>query len=143
MKSDKDLYTELKPEEIWKVYRNVEALFRGGGNQGSPRLYGSKGVRARDFKIFFDHRENLEMVLPDKTKGLSFADSIERLENLPVRGTVWCLPKGTKLPKGLVINYKDLDHPLVNVEYKMTVLELMAKLKQLAILMEKTEVTIR
>ena len=88
MKSDKDLYTELKPEEIWRVYSHVDALFRGGGNQSSPRLCGHKGVRARDFNIFFDHQENLEMVLPDKTKGLSFSDSIARLKNIPVRGTV-------------------------------------------------------
>ncbi|MCE2029063.1 hypothetical protein [Sessilibacter corallicola] len=38
---------------------------------------------------------------------------------------------------------EELDHPLVNVEYKMSVLDLMAKLKVLASMMTKTEVKIR
>ena len=38
---------------------------------------------------------------------------------------------------------EELDHPLVNVEYKMSVLDLMAKLKVLASMMTKTEVKIQ
>ncbi len=143
MKSDKDLYTQVKPEDIWKVYSSLDALFRGGGNQSSPRFYGPKGVRASDFNIIIDPIEKMEMVLPDRTKGLSFSDSVERLQGIPIKGVVWRLPKGTELPKGLVIHYKTKDHPLINVEYKMSVLDLMAKLKQLASLMTKTEFKIR
>lgn len=143
MKSDKDLYTQIRPEELWKIYSNLDALFRGGGNNNSARLFGPKGIRASDFRIINDAEEQMEMVLPDRTKGLSFSSSIERLQGIPIKDTVWKLPKGTQLPKGLVVNYKTKDHPLINVEYKMSVLDLMAKRKVLASIMEKTEVTIR
>ncbi len=143
MKSDKDLYTQVMPADLWKVYSSLDALFRGGGNASSSRLFGPKGVRASDFYIVNDAEEQMEMVLPDKTKGLSFSSSIERLQGIPIKGTVWKLPKGTQLPKGLVVNYKTKDHPLINVEYKMSVLDLMAKLKVLASMLTKTEVKIR
>ncbi len=143
MQSDKDLYTQILPEELWKVYSSLDALFRGGGNSSSPRLLGPKGVRASDFHIVADPIERMEMVLPDTTKGLSFSDSIERLQGIPIKGTIWKLPKGSELPKGLVVNYKTKDHPLINVEYKMSVFDLMAKLKQLSAMMTKTEVKIR
>lgn len=85
----------------------------------------------------------MEMVLPDVTKGLSFSDSVERLQGIPIKGAVWKLPKGSELPKGLIVNYKSKDHPLINVEYKMSVFDLMAKLRLLASMMTKTEVKIR
>lgn len=143
MKSDKDLYTQVNPEDIWTVYSSLDALFRGGGNQSTPRLYGPKGVRASDFNIMIDPIEKMEMVLPNITKGLSFSDSVERLQGIPIKGVIWRLPKGADLPKGLIINYKKKDHPLINVEYKMSVLDLMVKLKQLASLMIKTEFRVR
>lgn len=143
MKSDKDLYTQIMPNELWKIYSSLDALFRGGGNSSSPRLFGPKGVRASDFHIATDSIEKIEMVLPDKTKGLSFSDSVERLQGIPIKGLVWKLPKGSELPKGLVVNYKTKNHPLINVEYKMSIFDLMAKLKLLALMMTKTEVKIR
>jgi hypothetical protein len=143
MRSDKDLYTQLKPEEVWQVYRDVEAIFKGGGSSTSAKMFGQQGVRAKDFTIIYDPIEQMEMVHPDRTKGLSFSDSIDRLKNLPIRGVVWKLSKGKMLPKGLIINYQAKNHPLINVEYRMSVLDLMVKLKQLADLMEKTEVTIK
>jgi hypothetical protein len=56
---------------------------------------------------------------------------------------VWRLPKGKLLPKGLGINYFTKDHPLINVEYRMSVMDLMLKLKLLADMMERTEVIIK
>lgn len=76
------------------------------------------------------------MVHPDKTKGLSFADSIQTLASKKIEGWVWIIPKGTKLPEGLIFNVKDYDHPLLNVSYVMSVLEMTVKLTQLASLME-------
>jgi hypothetical protein len=143
MISDKDLYTQIRPEEVWQVYRDVEAIFKGGGSSTSAKMHGQQGIRAKDFTIIYDPLEQMEMVCPDRTKGLSFSDSIDRLKHLPIRGVVWRLPKGRMLPKGLVINYQTRDHPLINVEYRMSVMDLMVKLKQLADLMERTEVTIK
>lgn len=143
MISDKDLYTQIRPEDVWQVYRDVDAIFKGGGSSTSAKMYGQQGIRAKDFTIIYDPIEQMEMVHPDRTKGLSFSDSIDRLKRLPIRGVVWRLPKGRRLPRGLVINYQTREHPLINVEYRMSVMDLMVKLKQLADLMEKTEVIIK
>lgn len=75
MESKEDLYTTIQPEDVWKVYQNIEALFRSGGNRAEPKLVGPKGVRARDFHITYDDDDAcIEVVLPNKTKGLSFSD---------------------------------------------------------------------
>src|SRR5579872_4873081 len=87
--------------------------------------------------------KKMEMVLPDPHKGLSFADSIERLRAIPIRGVVWKLPKGKILPSGLLINYRTKDHPLINVARRMSDMDLMLKLKALSEMMERTEVTIK
>jgi hypothetical protein len=46
------------------------------------------------------------------------------------------------IPEDLVINYNSIDHPLVNVKKKMTVPELVKKLKELEKMMEYTGVKI-
>ncbi len=71
MTSDKDLYTQIAPNEVWQVYRDLAALFRGGGSATETRLIGQHGLRANDFTIIYDHVEKMEMVLPDPHKGLS------------------------------------------------------------------------
>ena len=58
----------------------------------------------------------------------------------PIPGRVWLLPRGSKLPEGLVINYKTIDHPLLNVSRKMTMSELIAKLKEVEAMMKDTGV---
>lgn len=143
MTSDKDLYTSLPPDEVWQVYSNVEALFRGGGSMTSAKLLHQHGPRANDFTIVYDTIEQMEMVIQASNKGLSFSDSVERLKQIPIRGVVWRLPKGKILPKGLIINYLTKDHPLINVEHRMSVMDLMLKLKALAEMMERTEVIIK
>lgn len=132
MKSKEDLYTTIKPEDVWKVYQNIECLFRGGGNRTDAKLIGPKGVRAQDFTIIYDDEERIDIVLPNIGRGLSFSDNIGRLERLGISGIVWKLPKDSIIPKGLIINYKTKDHPLINVEHKMSVVELEVKLKIIA-----------
>lgn len=143
MKSEDDLYTTLSPDEIWKVYWNIDFLFRGGGSRDNPNLIGTKGPRARDFDIRYDTEERIEMVFPNPRKGLSFSDNIPRLQSLGISGVVWKLPKNSIIPKGLVINYKTKDHPLINVQHKMSSLELEAKLKVIAQQMIPSEVRIK
>lgn len=85
------------------------------------------------------------MVYPNPTKGLSFSDSIKRLRSIPIKGVVWRLAKGTEIPKGLVINYKNnnTDHPLFNVGEPMSVTDLMLKLKYVSSKMEPTNERIK
>jgi len=47
-----------------------------------------------------------------------------------------------KLPEGLVINYKTIDHPLLNVPRKMKMSELIGKLKEVEAMMTDTGVKI-
>jgi hypothetical protein len=143
------MYIAIDGAGLWTVYAEDKAphgLYRGGGNASSPRIFkednGKGSVRPSDFKIVFDPATEKEMVFPDPTRGLSFSNSLQRLKDIPIRGKVWLLPRGKRLPEGLLINYKTIDHPLVNVAYKMSVQELVSKLKQLESLMEYTGVTI-
>lgn len=144
------MYITIDSEDIWKIYSGeiaAKGLYRGGGNTQSSKMYknenGQETVRPADFKIVFDKNENEDMVYPDPTKGLSFSSSLQRLEEIPIRGKVWLLPRDKALPNGLVINYKTIDHPLVNVKEKMSVKKLIEKLKELEQMMQCTGVTIR
>ncbi|VAW86532.1 hypothetical protein MNBD_GAMMA17-2272 [hydrothermal vent metagenome] len=145
VKIGNNLYTEISPDEIWKLYSHVNGLFSGGGNTSSSKLISPKGPRARDFDIRYDDDEKMEMVYPNTTKGLSFSDSIERLRNIPIKGVVWMLPKDAEIPKGLVINYKnkDTDHPLFNVGEPISVTDLILKLKYIASQMVSTKERIK
>jgi hypothetical protein len=143
------MYIQIDRDNIWEVYtaENAEAgLYRGGGSNASSKMYktenGEDSVRPADFKIVFDKDSGTYMVYPDPTKGLSFSNSLQRLKDLPIKGKVWRLPRDTVLPKDLVINYKTIDHPLVNVGIKMTMPELVGKLKELEGMMENTGVKI-
>ena len=120
-----------------------DGLFRGGGNAASAKLYKDGEVRPADFDIQYDRGLQANVVSPNNSKGLSFASNIVRLEALPIRGKVWRLPREVPLPEGLVMNYRDAEHPLLNVAVQMKVSDLIEKLKQLQALMEYTGVTVR
>jgi len=139
----RDKYTTIHPDELWQVYAQVQALFRGGGSGTSPKLVGTKGPSARHLDIVYDPVECIEIVVPNPTKGLSFADSVERLQRLNIGGVVWKLPRGSTLPKGLVFNYLELDHPLLNAAVRMSVVEFSAKALVLANQMVPTGIRIR
>lgn len=143
MHNKNDIYTTIAPSELWKIYEHLDSLFRGGGNSESPKLIRANGPRAADFTLIYDPIERCQVVIPDRMKGLSFSDSIERLERIPIPGRVWLLPKGTALPEGLCFNYKTLDHPLLNVSRRMSVVELTAKLTTVSSLLKRTDTTIK
>jgi hypothetical protein len=143
------MYIQIDRDDIWNVYTKesaVEGLYRGGGNAATARMYkgenGNETVRPADFKIIFDSSAGEYMVYPDITKGLSFSSSLQRLKDIPIKGKVWLLPRNTELPRDLVINYKTIDHPLVNVGKKMSVKDLVEKLKELEKSMKATGVKI-
>ncbi|WP_157582021.1 MULTISPECIES: hypothetical protein [Rhodanobacter] len=143
------MYIQIDRDDIWNVYTKesaAEGLYRGGGNAATARMYkdenGNETVRPADFKIIFDSSAGEYMVYPDITKGLSFSSSLQRLKDIPIKGKVWLLPRNAELPKDLVINYKTIDHPLLNVGKKMSVKDLVEKLKELEKSMKATGVKI-
>jgi hypothetical protein len=142
MQNQSNVYTTLGPSELWRVYNQLDGLFRGGGNSESPQLIRANGPRANDFAIIFDPVERCQIVIPDPSRGLSFSDSIERLKGIPIAGRVWLLPRGAMIPEGLVFNFKTKDHPLLNVSRRMTVVDLTAKLTAVAALLKPTDTTI-
>lgn len=151
LRTDEELsmYIQINRDDIWSVYakpKAPEGLFRGGGNKASPKMYktenGEESVRPADFNIQYDKDASEYMVYPDVTKGLSFSNSIQRLKDIPIQGKVWRLPRDAKLPNDLVINFKTIDHPLINVGKKMTVTTLISKLKELEKLMHYTGVNV-
>lgn len=122
-------YTVLTPNDLWKFYSSVVGIYRGGGNTQSPKLLRANGPRARDVTIVYDPDHEIDMVVPDSSKGLSFASNIEKLSKNPtISGHVWVLPKGESLPEGLVFNVKDYTHPLLNVSRRMSLSEFTEKL---------------
>ena len=135
-------FTTLSPDEVWKIYNNVNGIFRGGGGSNAPKLMRADGPRRTDLHIFTDLATRMEMVHPNSTMGLSFADSIEVLAKKKIEGWVWVIPKGRSLPEGLVFNVAALDHPLLNVGRVMSVLDMMARLTLLAEMMEPCNVKI-
>jgi len=60
--------------------------------------------------IRVDPDTGLETVYPNRTKGLSFADSIQTLAEKKLEGQVWVIPKGSDIRGDLVFNIKDSDH---------------------------------
>jgi hypothetical protein len=138
-----DKYTTIQPDELWHVYSDVAAIFRGGGGPTSPKLIGAKGPSARHLDIVYDSVECIELVVPNRAKGLSFSDSVERLQRLNIGGEVWMLPRGATLPRGLVFNYLEIDHPLLNAGVRMSVMEFSAKALVLAHQMVRTGIRIR
>lgn len=136
-------YTVLEPVELWQFYFGNAGLYRGGGSTSNPKLIRANGPRARDIKILYDAEQEIDMVIPDPTKGLSFANNIQKLSKNPtISGRVWMLPKGQTLPEGLIFNVKTKDHPLLNVGRRMSLAEFIEKLKVLSAKMVYTRVRI-
>ena len=134
------IYTSYSPEEIWQLYKDVGLVMRSGGNSKSPKLVKSTGVRPVDFKIIVG-TDGKEYVWPDKTKGLSFATTIERLPNRSGKGGyIWAIPSRAKVPVDLVFNVADRDptHIMLNVSRRMVMSEFIEKLQKLSTVMIRT-----
>lgn len=138
----KGQFTTIGPDEIWKIYNNLHGIFRGGGNSTSPKIVRADGPRRKDLDVRIDPNTGLEMFYPNSIKGLSFSDSIDALAKKSLEGQVWVIPKGSKIPGGLVFNIKDKDHPLLNVARPMSVLDLTALLTEAAALMKPCKIKI-
>ncbi|GAB2191808.1 hypothetical protein [Sessilibacter sp. MAH2] len=136
-------YTILGPDDLWKFYTGLSGVYRGGGNSSDSKILRSSGPRAKDVTVIYDPDHEIEMVIPNPSKGLSFASNIEKLSKNPIiSGHVWILPKGESLPEGLVFNVKDFAHPLLNVSRKMSLAEFSEKLRVLAGKLKPTRVKI-
>lgn len=136
-------YTVLRPEELWCFYAGVCGLYRGGGASQGPKLIRATGPRSRDVRIVYDPDQEIEVVIPDPTKGISFSDNVQKLSRDPViSGHVWVLPRSETLPEGLVFNVKDREHPLLNVYRRMSVVEFVEKLRVLSTKMRYANVKI-
>lgn len=136
-------YTVLKPEELWQFYSGNVGLYRGGGNTREPKLVRANGPRASDIVIVYDAEQEIDMVIPDPTRGISFSSNIQKLSKNPIiSGQVWLLPKGESLPEGLVFNVKVKDHPLLNVNRRMSLAEFIEKVMVLSSKMRNTGVRI-
>jgi hypothetical protein len=143
------MYIQIQRANVWQVYTEQiakDGLLRGGGNTSSAKMFksnnGEESVRPADFKIVFDPALGEHIVYPDVSKGLSFSSNLQRLRDIPIPGRVWLLPRDSELPDGLTINYKTIDHPLINVSRKMKMSDLVAKLKELEAMMKDTGVKI-
>lgn len=136
------MYTTLAPHEVWSAYTNGK-IFKGGGNSSEPKMVRQNRLRAADFDIETDAKTGVAWVLPNPRKGLSFSDSVQRLEQLKINGHIWEFPAPEELPDGLVINYKDKNHPLINVSRKMTEAMAIKLLVELGRKMRKTSYRIK
>lgn len=100
------------------------------------------GPRRTDLLIIIDPVTGQEMVHPNPSRGLSFANSVEMLSRKRIEGHVWKLPRGAMLPEGLVFNVREIDHPLLNVSRVLSVLDMTVRLTQLADMMVSCQVKI-
>jgi hypothetical protein len=143
IKIEDSKYTVLNPNQIWNFYSSQSGIYRGGGNTQDPKIVRANGPRTRDVTVIYDPEHEIEMVVPNSSKGLSFASNIEKLASNPViSGHVWVLPKGETLPEGLVFNVKDFSHPLLNVSRKMSLSEFSEKLRVLSAKLKPAKVKI-
>ena len=132
----KNLYTTVTPEELWNEFSEVYRC----GRPSHPNL---KKLRlGKDLSFATDPLVQEKMVIPDPAKGISFADSIATLKSQPVSGVAWVLKSNKWLPEGLVFNYKDKWHPLLNVSEPMSESRLLQKLKELTGMMECTKIKV-
>lgn len=136
-------YITIAPGDLWKVFVQ-RRIYKGGGNTASPKMFGPNGPRDSDFDIRLHETTRVPWVYPNKTKGLSFAGSIARLERLRISGVVYELRAEDvqELPHGLVVNFKDSDHPLINVAEPMPVVEAIYLFSELGKLMKSTGIKI-
>jgi hypothetical protein len=71
-------YTILGPNDLWQFYSGVAGIYRGGGNSLDSKILRASGPRAKDVTIIYDSEQEIEMVIPNPSKGLSFASNIEK-----------------------------------------------------------------
>jgi hypothetical protein len=103
----------------------------------------ANGPRVKDITVIYDPEHEIEMVIPNPSKGLSFASNIQKLSKNPIiSGHVWVLPKGESLPDGLVFNVKDFTHPLLNVSRRMSLAEFTDKLRVLSTKLKPAKIKI-
>ncbi|GAA3927133.1 hypothetical protein [Litoribacillus peritrichatus] len=134
-----DVFTVVTPNNLWKEYSLQDGLYRCG----RPTHPALKKLRlGKDIHFALDPFVNEELILPHPKMGISFGDSIATLKKQPVSGVAWILPKYKILPEGLLFNYRDKYHPLLNVSRKMPATELLAKLNELSKLMTCTNVRV-
>ncbi len=131
-----DFYTTASPEDFWIEVIN-SPIYRSSQSRNNPKFLSRRVLRKSDFKIATDPFTEDRLILPDYTRGLSFADSIETLRNKKVRGKfifrgqyAWKISIGA-LPHGLVVNYQDKTHPLINVRIPMKESEFIEKINHL------------
>ena len=136
-------YITIAPGDLWKIFVQLR-IYKGGGNATSPKMFGPNGPRDSDFDIRLHETTRVPWVYPNKTKGLSFAGSISRLERFRISGVVYEIRSEDlqELPHGLVIHYRDLDHPLINVAEPMPVVKAICLFSYLGKLMKSTGVKI-
>ena len=132
---NQNYYTVISPEKLWEAYRQDILRCGRGTHPGLQKLRLGKDIHfATD-----PFTPNNSMIIPNHKFGISFADSIEKLRKQPVSGTAWKLPFGKQLPDGLCFNYREKDHPLLNVSRVMPENEFISLLQKLSGLMENTK----
>ncbi|WP_020408916.1 hypothetical protein [Hahella ganghwensis] len=112
-------YTTASPEDFWIEVVHSE-VYRSSKSKSNPKYLQKDGLRPADFDKAADPFAEDKLLIPNPNKGLSFADSMETLRNKKIRGkylfrgqTAWMITPGP-LPEGLVINYQDKSHPMIN-----------------------------
>jgi len=132
MITKKDHFITVYPRDLWKVFSDKNALYRAG-SAAHPRFVNLR--LGKDLKASHDPFVDDPLILPNPRGGISFSDSIETMKRHGLKGTPWVLPKGKIIPHGLVFNYIDKTHPLLNVSRPMRQSELVKLLKQLTLMM--------
>ncbi|MCH8498642.1 MAG: hypothetical protein LAT63_09200 [Marinobacter sp.] len=139
MRLKDDVYTAVTPENLWKEYALHNGLYRCG----RPSHPGLNKLRlGKDLHFASDPFIENELILPHPRMGISFADSIATLRRQPVKGVAWILRRNQMLPEGLVFNYKDKYHPLLNVSRPTPAPKLLELLNELSSLMQSTEIRV-
>jgi hypothetical protein len=137
-----NIYTTLQPNELWLVFKKG-VIYKGGGNNTEAKMVRQNRLRAADFDIRYNTAKGINEVHPNPSKGLSFSGTIDRLARLDIEGQVWQFDNTKQLPRGLVVNFNDMDHPLVNVDRVMLETEVIDLLCRLGKLMARTPYRIK
>ncbi|MGI9282783.1 MAG: hypothetical protein ACR2PX_24570 [Endozoicomonas sp.] len=120
------LYTDLDPMDFWVEIVN-DSIYRSSRSKTHPNI---KKIRPIDVKSAVDpFVPKNKIIIPCSDKGVSFADSPATLRRKGFfRGQwIWEASPGP-LPEGLVINYQNKTHPLLNVCRVMTEEEFLEKI---------------
>lgn len=138
-----ELYTDIDPKDFW-VEIIHSSIYRASDSPDKPKYVSSSGLRPNDFNMVVPPdevrsrmKENDRWLLPNLSKGLSFANSISTLHDkkiagrYPFRGKkAWEITPGS-LPAGIVINYRDKTRPMISVSRPMLESEFIKKIEEL------------